>query len=305
MPYLPLDLDAKRKLEAIERGLGLPRHTMVGGTMELWEGAWRSWMGGAAIGVADVADELAMTSAFGSDSRVCPALVSRGFLEAVPGGWRIRGAAKWLFGLEGKSRGGKTAKGNLKQGSQPGTQPGNQESEKADFPAKPGPKPEDTSRLDPRLLHPAPSTQHPKEEKREAPPPLNPVVAVGGLRVESVAAGAVPGRRIEDRPTTARVPTTVVAPTKDPEVWDGDDFWCWAQSVRQDGGLLAEAKPRALGSWFNTCLMTEGVTAHALKEAFYAFGEDPYWEAQRFPFQAFMSQWASFARKDSRHAAAS
>lgn len=119
-------------------------------------------------------------------------------------------------------------------------------------------------------------TQIKKEEEGEKPPPT---------------------------PAPQNFPVAVVRPSKSSDLWDGQDFWAWAQSVRQEGGFVAEAKPRGVDAWFNTALMTEGVSIHSLKEAFYAFGEDKHWEAKRYPFQAFMSQWRSFTRKDSSHGA--
>lgn len=110
MPYLPLDLDAKRKLEAIERGLGLPRHTMVGGAMDMWETVWRQ--------KAALVDNLTLWAAFGPNEHIVPALVSRGFLEpSSDGKFRVCGAQEWLFGMSGKSRGGHAAKGNLIPGA--------------------------------------------------------------------------------------------------------------------------------------------------------------------------------------------
>lgn len=110
MPYLPLDLDAKRLLEAIERGLSLPRHNMVGGAMELWEAVWRQ--------KSALVDCITLWAAFGPDERITPALVSRGFLEPTGDGkFRVCGAEQWLFGMKGKSRGGHAAKGNLIPGA--------------------------------------------------------------------------------------------------------------------------------------------------------------------------------------------
>lgn len=116
MPYLPLDLDAKRLLEGIEKGLLLPRHTMVGGAMDMWEAVWRQ--------KSAFVDNITLWAAFGPDERVVPALVSRGFLEPSPDGrYRVCGAEQWLFGMSGKSRGGHAAKGNLIPGPKPKRQP--------------------------------------------------------------------------------------------------------------------------------------------------------------------------------------
>lgn len=206
MPYLPLDVDAKRKLEAIERGLCLPRHTMVGGAMDLYESVWRAKAEGKPPEVAAVVDELALGAAFGPDLRIREAMVSREFLEPVDRGWRVRGAAKWLFGLEGKSRGGKAAKGNLKRGSQPGALPGNPETSRPDSPAQPGPMPEDGSRQEARLLHPA--TQQPSNPSFSSAgnPQMDGVRAVGALDLPGIVEAAKADRRKAGRPMTGEPP---------------------------------------------------------------------------------------------------
>lgn len=110
MPYLPVDLDAKRLAEGIERALCLPRFAVVGGLLELWEGVWRQ--------KSDVVDGLTLWAAFGPDERLRDALVAREFIEPTGDGkYRVRGAAKWLFGMEGRSRGGKAARRNLIPGA--------------------------------------------------------------------------------------------------------------------------------------------------------------------------------------------
>lgn len=110
MPYLPVDLDGKRKAEFVDRALGLHRGTTSCGLLDVWEHVWRT--------KKDTIGDLYLSACFGTDVRIRPALVEAGFIEALPGGeWRIRGAAKWLFGMEGKSRGGHAAKANLVPGA--------------------------------------------------------------------------------------------------------------------------------------------------------------------------------------------
>lgn len=154
MPYLPVDLDAKRKAHGIERALGLPRHAVAGGLTDLWEVVWRD--------KSDVVDDLTLDEAFGPDARIRAALVAREFLEPVEGGHRVRGAAKWLFGLEGKSRGGKAATVNLLRGPKPKEA----EATKTHSPASAGEEPK-TSRTQPPADTPAltPNTQHPAPNK--------------------------------------------------------------------------------------------------------------------------------------------
>lgn len=300
MPYLPVDLDGKRKAEEIERALGLPRLSVVGGNVDLWEAVWRAWSGGKTPEEAQYVDDLALGAAYGPDLRIRAALVARDFLEVAGDRHRVRGAMKWLFGLEGKKRGGKASSGNLNRGSHPGVQPGAEVPQKVDFPAKPGPMPEDTSRHTPRLFHPAPSTQHPdtKQQKLLA---ADPISALGGLNVPSVVAGAEPDRRAQAHP-----PPKIRKPTKDPDLWDADDFWNWAQSRREEGGLVPELKPqgRKLADWYRLCLNTEGVNAIALKHAFNAYGKNAHWDSANHPFSVFMSQWRTYARKEDVHAVA-
>lgn len=110
MPYLPVDLDAKRKAEFVDRSFGLPRGTTIGGLLDAWEHVWRT--------KTAILGDLYVTGCFGPDLRVRAAVVEAGFLEPMPDGqWRVRGAEKWLFGMEGRSRGGHAAKGNLVPGS--------------------------------------------------------------------------------------------------------------------------------------------------------------------------------------------
>ena len=158
MPYLPVDIDAKRRAALIEAALGLPKHTAVGGLLDVWEHVWRE--------KRDVVPPLYLRACLGSDDRLIDAFVDAGFLEPVEGGHRVRGAAKWLFGMEGRSRGGKAAKGNLIPGAVHKKEPKNQPKEKegdtyiSSAPAEGQPK---ASRSPPSAPSSAltPSIQHP------------------------------------------------------------------------------------------------------------------------------------------------
>lgn len=95
-------------------------------------------------------------------------------------------------------------------------------------------------------------------------------------------------------------PITPVAyqkPSSAPSTWTGEDFFSWAQYKRQEVGLVAERdRPRNLGSWYSTALMTLKGDAEMLQEAFYRFGDDPHWKSATppLPFKAFVSQWDRF-----------
>lgn len=156
MPYLPVDLDAKRKAGEIERALGLPRFSVIGGLLEVWEGVWRE--------KSDAVDDLALGAAFGPSPQIRSALVARDFLEPLEDGrHRVRGAKKWLLGMEGRSRGGHAAKANLVPGAahrQPKAPKPKKEASSA--PAEGQPKASRTppsapsSALTPSIQHPAP-----------------------------------------------------------------------------------------------------------------------------------------------------
>ena len=109
MPYLPVDLDGKRRAEWVADSLGLPRATVVYGLLQLWEFVWRE--------KRDVPSPLYLGACLGPDERLHRALVEAGFLESTEAGLRVRGAGKWLLGMEGRSRGGHAAKANLIPGS--------------------------------------------------------------------------------------------------------------------------------------------------------------------------------------------
>jgi hypothetical protein len=185
LPYLPVDLDAKRKAHGIERALGLPRHTVAGGLTDLWEVVWRE--------KSDTVDELMLDEAFGPDPRIRSALVARDFLEPAEERWRVRGAAKWLFGLEGRSRGGKASKGNLV----PGPKPKGSAEESRRPETAPSASAEDQPKTplgSPSAL--SPSTQHPAPRSLSLNLPAN----ADALPPEPVRAGKAKA----DKPTNPR-----------------------------------------------------------------------------------------------------
>lgn len=164
MPYLPLDLDAKHIAHGIERALGLPHTRIVGGLMDMWEVVWRN--------KKDVIDGLALSGCFGLDERIPAALVAREFLEPVDGGYRVRGAAKWLFGMEGKSRGGHAAKANLVPGAKQKSAEKPKEVLSASAEAQPRPPLGALSALSPSIpasQHPAPSIPIDEPAQETAP----------------------------------------------------------------------------------------------------------------------------------------
>lgn len=261
MPYLPVDLDAKRKAHGIERALGLPRHTVAGGLTDLWEVVWRD--------KTDVVDDLTLDEAFGPDPRIRSAVVARGFLEPVESGHRVRGAAKWLFGLEGKSRGGKAAKAHLVPGPKLKSAEGPETGSSASAEGKPEPSPSPPFGSPSALT---PSTQHP------APKVLKERTYVAGQK----AFAWIPEK-----------------PTKPDDAWLGMDFWHWAQAKRWEVGLVPERFPneREVGDWFSAALAM-GITVQSLRLGFVEFANDEYWKSKErkppIPFGGYVSQFERF-----------
>lgn len=163
MPYLPFDLDAKRKAALVARATGVQTCVIGWGLLELWEHVWRQ--------KSDVVSGFDLTGCFGPVPMLAEALVGAGFLELAEGGYRVCGAGKWLLGLEGRSRGGHAAKENLVPGAK----------HRAKRPPVPEPPPEPIgSSREPAESQPIPpigspsalssSIQHPASRKEEPPP---------------------------------------------------------------------------------------------------------------------------------------
>lgn len=89
----------------------------------------------------------------------------------------------------------------------------------------------------------------------------------------------------------------VEPPDTPPETWLGPDFWRWCQVRRQAARLIAEKPPdhRKLSTWWSSVRMVVS-DVKAMKEAFYAFGNDSHWKAAQppLPFAGFMSQWQKY-----------
>jgi hypothetical protein len=99
VPYLPLDLDAKKNIPRVAKATGSSPGDIVWGLLELWEYVWQT--------KNDVVSELEVDGCFGPTERVRSALVQYEFLEQVDGGWRVRGAAKFLGVTTRQSAAGK------------------------------------------------------------------------------------------------------------------------------------------------------------------------------------------------------
>lgn len=115
MPYLSVELDARRKAAMIANGLGLHPGVVMWGLEELWEISWRM--------KTDTTTPVGLAGCFGPDvERMMPALLVHGFLEPLDGGaYRVRGASRYLRIRAAQSAAGHAAKGNLRRGRGAGT----------------------------------------------------------------------------------------------------------------------------------------------------------------------------------------
>lgn len=100
------------------------------------------------------------------------------------------------------------------------------------------------------------------------------------------------------------LPVTILAPTSPASSWVADDFWRWAQARRIAAGFVAEKHPgQRLTGWYSAVLLTLNGDVDRLQEAFYAFGDDAYWQKPKqpppLPFAGFMSQWERYVPRGS------
>lgn len=106
MPYLAFDLDAMDKAPNVGRAAGIPEDAVLAGLARMWRHCWQE--------KTDQVDGLAVRGFFGSDATA--ALVTFRFLESRDGGFRVRGAERYLRISKGLSEGGKKSAGNLRRG---------------------------------------------------------------------------------------------------------------------------------------------------------------------------------------------
>jgi hypothetical protein len=110
-------------------------------------------------------------------------------------------------------------------------------------------------------------------------------------------------------PAATGFPVVPEKPDKPDGLWDGMDFWAWAQAKRREAGLQTERRPndRTVSVWWSQALM-QGSTPKALRNAFVAFGRDPYWTSPErkppIPFNGFISQWERFVSPEDTNASA-
>lgn len=287
MPYLPIDFDGREDAEKVAAVIGVHPGVVSWGLQEAWLRAFREHQ--AKRPDPDLVSELVLLGCLGpagAHPKCIEAMVEFRFLERVGDKYRLRGAAKWLFGLEGRRRGGLASKGNLVPGG-PGRKPSSAETTissplgsaetYAETPAETKPVGR-TSALTASSQQPA---------AKESTTTTEAANALAGLRVQAITDGARPERR--------GVALVFEEPTHPPESWTGRDFFSWFQWLRQEAGFVGEPEPPGLGAWFSESLMALQGDIEALQEAVYVYGRDPYWQERKCPFRGFKSQLHKYA----------
>lgn len=121
MSYIAVGLKVIEGLsQSVARSTEVSEDRILAGLVRLWHRVWSS--------KSEVLTMSQLAGVFGAEKiNVIAEALCADFLEPVEGGFRVRGASRYLRVRAGLSKGGKAASGNLKRGSKlPGSEPGPQ-----------------------------------------------------------------------------------------------------------------------------------------------------------------------------------
>jgi hypothetical protein len=178
MPFIPLELDAKKLVPKVARAAGLEDCRVAWGLWELWEWVYASQR--------DVVTGLMLVGFFGPSEQLVAAMVDFGFLEDLEQGrFRVRGATRLINAATSQSRAGNARAATARRDSKGRLMPAALESSAASAaggalddagPSEPAAvqrKPSATPALTPITNH-----QSPIKEKGEKPPGFDETVKV-------------------------------------------------------------------------------------------------------------------------------
>lgn len=155
MPYLQLDLEAKKLVPRVARALGVPDAQIGWGLIELWDWCWNE--------KRDTVSGLMLRGFFGCAGDLSAFLTDFGFLEELgDGNFRVKGAGARLRVFTAQSEAGKKHAANLI----PGARQRKSLSGRAE--REPEVEPRDTSGSDWALT---PNTQSPNTQTTKTPIP--------------------------------------------------------------------------------------------------------------------------------------
>lgn len=151
MSHIAVDLKViEVDAPAAARAAGVNEDRVLGGLVRLWHRCWSK--------KTALISRLELLGVFGPDraDQLFEALVGFGLLETSESeGFRVKGADRYLRIQEGRSKGGKTASGNLKRGKK-------SPADSRLTPGSPPAHPRLVSGLSPSTEHRAPSTEETK-----------------------------------------------------------------------------------------------------------------------------------------------
>jgi hypothetical protein len=285
MPYGQVDRAVKQTAAMIGERLGVTFQHALGGLVQFWElnGDPRELEALLELGKQEVVlprEQVArrFTLAMAVDTaRIDPDdLHELRIVERRSDGYRVRGMSRYFKPLVGRvakrlaGRAGGLASAEARVKKHGSAQPSR--SGAASGPASVG----------------ASESASGDASSRRSTPEAAPNTAVSGQR------SAVSGQPLETAPPSP-IGIAIVAPDTPRATWLSYDFWRWAQSKRIAAGFIAEKPPRNLDIWWSEVLMTAKGDVDRVCDAFEEFGQSEHWESEKFPFRAFMSQWASYA----------
>lgn len=191
--YLSFELDAKKRAQRVARALDVHPGIIAWGLLELWEHAWSEQ--------SETVTAVDLEGCFGLIPRVAEVLAVYGFIEAVDGGYRVKGADRYLRIRRARSEGGKKAAGNLKRGAErPENQreevPGSPRLPPGSLPAPAGDQPGMSPGSRPALT---PSTEHRAPNRSAAADQTDPAIEFFAWS-QQVREERFPGAFPENRP---------------------------------------------------------------------------------------------------------
>jgi hypothetical protein len=269
LPWLQIDQDGLNRCRLLARLLGVPDAQGIGIGVSLWQWALEMAPEGDFAGMVPDSGILAAAVSWpiAETERLITELQRVGLVATAPT-LRVRGLERYRRAWEKNTRGRRKPATSGACVPETGADP-------APVAPKPAPQTQTQIENEKNVRTSAaiePPTPAPKKHTRRLPiiePPAEP---------EPVA--------------PASGPAVYVAPTSEPAAWLAEDFWAWAQSKRQEAGLLGErVQPRGLGAWWSTARMT--TSTEDLQAAFRRFAQEPHWAEATppAPFAGFVKQW--------------
>jgi hypothetical protein len=254
-PYLAFELDAKREVAGVARAAGIGPGDIAWGLLELWEACWRRKV--------EVVSEMTLAACFGPDQRIPLLLEEAGFLAKEDGGWRIRGAARYLRISKQRSDAGKAR--------------------------ATGPR-DSSGRLKPKPIAPGGASGPPADVQRNASgePALPPNTDDRAPTIEEPPPAGPSAKVLQLHPVPPPKEDEELKVGKALEEASGQPFWAWLARQRSSRDLAAEKEPKAFQEWLWRALAKVGVSS--LSGSYLRFLEDKDFAMRGWPIRVWMHE---------------